>query len=91
MLERVAAEHSTSILSKACIIMTFYLDISFNEEIASMLSDDAKQLQFLLKNHLGPQRQPTIQITAVQQPFMCMASLWQSPQLSSWIILFRVS
>lgn len=70
MPERVVAEHATNILSKACIIVTFYLDITFNEEIASMLSADGKQLQFLLKNHFVPQRQPTIQIIAIQQPLM---------------------
>lgn len=65
---RVVAEHATNILSKACIIVTFYLDISFNEEIASMLSANGKQLQLLLKNHFVPQRQTTIQIMAVLQP-----------------------
>lgn len=70
MPERVVAKHATNILSKACIIVTFYLDISFNEEIASMLSVDGKQLQLLLKNRFVPQRQATIQIMAVRQPLM---------------------
>lgn len=35
--------------------MTFYLDISFNEEIASMLSADGKQLQLPLKTIWVPE------------------------------------
>lgn len=99
MPERVVAEHATNILSKACIIVTFYLDIAFNEEIASMLSADRKQLQFLLKNHFVPQRQPTIQIMAIQQPLMwngfpvakssakLVHHIIPSPLLSLWMLL----